>query len=144
MGIGSFVDINILVMKYLFLHILHFFRISQIKIYKMLRPKKRILKDFVERYSFKFLALSAQHAVYTIHPKPGATQQSEENIQGRLTFSETSEYPFSSGLHFYQRPHPLPKQQKRQLKGRQISLQSQVNIVNVHDLDNSKVIENIE
>ena len=96
LGLGSSVDINILVMKYLFLHILHFFRI-----YKMLRPKKRILKGFVERYSFKFLALSAQHAVYTIHPKPGATQQSEENIQGRLTFSETSEYPFSSGLHFY-------------------------------------------
>ena len=40
MGLGSFVDINILVMKYLFLHILHFFRISQIKIYKMLRPQK--------------------------------------------------------------------------------------------------------
>ena len=56
MGIGSFVDINILVMKYLFLHILHFFRISQIKIYKMLRPKKRILKGFAERYSFKFRA----------------------------------------------------------------------------------------
>ena len=41
MRLGSFVDINILVMKYLFLHILHFFRISQIKIYKMLRPQKR-------------------------------------------------------------------------------------------------------
>ena len=40
MGLGSFVDINILVMKYLFLHILHFFRISQIKIFKMLRPQK--------------------------------------------------------------------------------------------------------
>jgi len=40
MGLGSFVDINILVMKYLFLHILHFFRISQIKIYKNFKKIK--------------------------------------------------------------------------------------------------------
>ena len=40
MGLSSFVDIDIFVMKYLFLPILHFSRISQIKIYKMLRPQK--------------------------------------------------------------------------------------------------------
>ena len=40
MGLSSFVDIDIFVMKYLFLLILHFSRISQIKIYKMLRPQK--------------------------------------------------------------------------------------------------------
>ena len=57
MGIGSFVDINILVMKYLFLHILHFFRISQIKIYvQNVKTPKKILKGFAERYSFKFRA----------------------------------------------------------------------------------------
>jgi len=40
MGLGSFVDINIFVVKYFFnwfIHILHFFRI---KIYKKLRPQK--------------------------------------------------------------------------------------------------------
>ena len=38
MGSGSFVKINIFELKYYFfqfVHILHFFRISQIKIYKM-------------------------------------------------------------------------------------------------------------
>ena len=40
MGLSSFVDIDIFVMKYFFLLILHFSRISQIKIYKMLRPQK--------------------------------------------------------------------------------------------------------
>ena len=42
-GLGSFVDINIFVMKHYFmkfLHIPHFLRISSIKIYKMLRPQK--------------------------------------------------------------------------------------------------------
>ena len=43
MGSVSFVDINIFVMKYYFiqfLNILHFCRLSLIKIYKMLRPQK--------------------------------------------------------------------------------------------------------
>ena len=61
MGLGSFVNINIFVMKYCFIqfvYILNFFRISEIKINTNVKTPKRKPGSFVQRYSFKFRALS--------------------------------------------------------------------------------------
>jgi len=59
MGLGSFVDINIFVMKYyfiLFLHILHFFlNLLNQNLNKRKDPKRKLV-SFVQRYSFKFRA----------------------------------------------------------------------------------------
>ena len=59
MGLGSFVDINIFIMKnYViqFLHILHLFK--SLKSKSKQKTTKRKIKGFVQRYSFKFRALS--------------------------------------------------------------------------------------
>ena len=59
MRLGSFVNINIFVMKYCFIqfvYILNFFRISEIKINTNVKTPKRKLGSFVQRYSFKFRA----------------------------------------------------------------------------------------
>ena len=62
MSLSSFVDINIFVLKYYvfqFLYILHFFESLKSKSSQMLRPPKRKLDGFVQRYSFKFRALQS-------------------------------------------------------------------------------------
>ena len=66
MGLGSFVDINIFVMKYFFL--LSFFTFSIfVKSLKSnlqnVKTPKRKLGSFVQRYSFKFRALGSQEQV---------------------------------------------------------------------------------
>ena len=60
MGLSSFVDIDIFVMKYLFLPILHFFSNLSNKNLQNVKTPKRKLKGFVERYSFKFRALEIE------------------------------------------------------------------------------------
>ena len=93
MGLGSFVDINILVIKYLFLHILHFFSNLSNQNLQNVKTPKRILKGFVERYSFKFRALGVRvislflnkyqniFAVYTIFIGRGREPQDTMSLR---------------------------------------------------------------
>ena len=77
MGLGSFVDINIFVLKYYFiwfLPILHFFESLQSRFTQMLK-----LGSFVQWYSFKFRAL-----VYLDNINTASCTEWEERIYALL------------------------------------------------------------
>ena len=69
MGLGSFVNINIFVMKYYFfqfVYILIFFKSLKSKSTQMLTPQKKI-GSVVQQYSFKFRALRLYCKLYSLY-----------------------------------------------------------------------------